>query len=68
MSLPFSSLQSSWELSDPRWGAQILFYPCVFLAAWDCALVRELGKDPGYEIRGRKLVTKSFEGVRRGKC
>ena len=57
MSLPSFSLQSSWALSDPRWGTQVLFYPCVFRVVWDCALVGELGKDPGYGVRDRKLVT-----------
>ena len=67
MSLPSFSLQSSWVLSNPRWGAQILFYPCVFLTAWGSTLVGELGRDPGYRVRSRKLVTWCSEGVRRGK-
>ena len=49
MSLPSFSLQSSWALSDPCWGAQVLFYPCVFSIAWGCALVGKLGRDPGME-------------------
>ena len=49
MSLPSSSLQSSWVLLDPCWGAQVLFYSCVFLVAWDCDLVGELGRDPVIE-------------------
>ena len=57
MFLPSFSLQSSWALSDPRRGAPILFYPCVFLVAWGCALVGELGKDPRDGVRSRKLVT-----------
>ena len=57
MSLPSFSLQSSWILSDPRWDAQVLFYLCVFLVAWGCALVGELRRDPGYGVRSQKLVT-----------
>ena len=30
MSLPSFSLQSTLALSDPRWGAQVLSYLCVF--------------------------------------
>ena len=67
MSLPSSSLQSNWVLSNPCWDAHVLFYSCIFLAAWGCDLVGELGRDLGYEGRGRELVTRCSEGVRRGK-
>ena len=30
MSLLSFSLQSSWVLSDPCWGAQVLIYPYIF--------------------------------------
>ena len=68
MSLPSSSLQSSWALSNPRWDAQILFYPCVFLAAWDCVWVGELGRDPDYGVRNRKLIMRCSQEIRRDKC
>ena len=68
MSLPSSSLQSSQMLLDPRWGTWVLFYSCVYLVAWDCILVRKLGRDLGYGVRSRKLVTWCFEGVKRRKC
>ena len=38
MSLSSFSLQSSWALLDPRWGAQILLYPCVSWVAWGLCL------------------------------
>ena len=34
MSLPSFSLQSTLALSDPRWGAQVLSYFCVFGWSW----------------------------------
>ena len=49
MSLPSFSLQSTLVLSDPCWGAQVLFYLYVLWVVFGfCALVGELGKDPGY--------------------
>ena len=30
MTLPYFSLQSTLVLSDPCWGAEVLFYLCVF--------------------------------------
>ena len=41
MSLPSSSLQSSWVLSDLCWGTWVLFYSCVFLAIQGCVLAGE---------------------------
>ena len=35
MTLPSFSLQSTLELSDPHWGAQVLFYFCVFWVVLD---------------------------------
>ena len=37
----------------------------MFLATQSCDLVGELWKDPGYRVRGRKLVMRYSEGVRR---
>ena len=63
MSLPSSSLQSTLTLSDPRCGAQVLFYFYVFWVV--------LGFVPWLENFGRwdrKLVTSSSMEVRMGKC
>ena len=68
MSLPSSSLQSNQALSDLHWGTWVLFYSCVFLAAQGYDLIGKLGKDPGYGVRGRKLVTRYSKGLMMEKC
>ena len=45
MALPSFSLQSTSILSDPRW---VLELSSISVCLGVCALVRELGKDPGY--------------------
>ena len=49
MAFPSFSLQSTSVLSDPCWGTWILaLFPCALGSLGVCALVRELGKIPGY--------------------
>ena len=68
MSLPSFSLQSTLVLSNPCWGAQVLLLLCVLDGLGFCALVGELGEDPGYGRWDRKLVMSSSKGVRMGRC
>ena len=68
MSLPSFSLQSTLVLSDPCWGAQVFLSLCSLDGLGFCALAGELGKDPSYERRDRKLVTASSKEVRMEKC
>ena len=53
MSFLSFSLQSSWPLSDPHWGAQILIYPCVFWVAWGLCLGWRTWE--GSELRSKGL-------------